>query len=138
MKEMTTEVKSYKCNWCGELHKNEHSADECAFNHAKENYANSLLQQGCNLRSIQYRCGFKWELTDEQKEITKDNCFVMSHWQCSKKPAYKITHITSCGYLKLWGKGGWSGYYGHDVKLEALGEVYPKEDLFVYGEGEEE
>ena len=93
-KEMTKEVLSYECNWCGKLYDNKLDADECAFIHAKTNYANSLLDSGRTLRSINYLCGFRWKLTQEQEEITNENCFVISHWQCCEKPAYQIGQIS--------------------------------------------
>lgn len=131
MKEMKSEVVSYKCNWCGKLHKSEVDADKCAFEHARYNLANSMLEAGNSLYLINYHCGFGWKLTEEQKDITKDNCFIVSHWQLCKKPAYRINQIDVNGKLKLWGKGGWAGYYGNWVRLGELGKPYPKEDLFI-------
>lgn len=131
---MTEQITSYKCNWCGKLHKSEINAGECAFEHAKINYANSLLDGGRSLETIRYLCGFHWNLTDEQKEITKDNCFVMSHWQYSDKPAYKIVQIDSKGKFKLLGKGGWDGYYGEWVRVEKLPKAHDPSEIFIYGE----
>lgn len=132
-KSMTEEVVSYKCNWCNSLHKTQVDADECAFRHAKENLANSLLRSGRSLESINYLCGFNWKLTEEQKRITKDNCFIVSHWQCCDKPAYQIVFIGHNGRIKLSGKGSWSGYYGNYVSLDSLLNPYPAEDLYVDG-----
>jgi hypothetical protein len=72
-------------------------------------------------------------LTDEQKNITKDNCFIVSHWQCCEKPAYRITSIQDGGWLKLWGRGSWMGEYGGTVSVDKLPKSYPKENLFVCG-----
>jgi hypothetical protein len=130
-KNMTEEVVSYKCNWCGKLHKRESDADGCAFEHAKENYANSLLREGKSLLSINFFCGFDWKLTEEQKGITQDNCFIISHWQCCDKPAYKIVGITANGMLELCGKGSWSGYYGNAIRIDELPEPHPKEELYI-------
>ena len=134
IKEMTSEVVSYKCNWCGKLHDSETRAAQCSFAHAKHNLANSLLNDGSNLASIEFYCNFRWNLTEEQKGITKENCFVMSHWQCSKEPAYRIVSINE-GLLRLSGIGGWMGYYGNNVSLEDLPEPHAKEELFVYKNG---
>lgn len=130
-KEMVQEVVSYKCMWCNQLHKSETDADICALNHAKENLANSLWESGRNLESVEYWCKFGWKLSEEQKLITKDNCFVMSHWQCSDKPAYQITRFDERGNPKLWGKGGWSGYYGNFIQMKDLPEAHHKEELFI-------
>ena len=128
---MTGEVTCYKCNWCGKLHTYEVDADRCAFNHARKNYATSLLNDGHTLKTIKYLCGFNWNLTKEQEEITKDNCFIISHWQCCNKPAYKIVSINENGTLKLWGMGSWTGYYGETVDVNSLPKPYPKEELFI-------
>lgn len=130
-KEMVQEVMSYKCNWCGTLYSNQTDAYECAFKHAKYNLANSLLESGRTLRNINYHCGFNWNLTKEQEEITKDNCFIFSHWQCCEKPAYKIVEIDGSGKFRLRGKGSLSGYYGDWVRLDRLAKPYPKESLFI-------
>ena len=130
-KNMTEEVTSYRCNWCGKLHKRESDADKCAFDHARGNYATSLLREDRSLSSINYFCGFGWKLTKEQEDITQDNCFVVSHWQCCDSPAYRIVSISSNGTLELRGKGSWSGYYGNSVSIDRLPEPHPKEDLFV-------
>jgi hypothetical protein len=131
MTNMTEEVVSYKCNWCNKLHKSEVDADKCALEHAKENLANSLLNNGYPLSSINYFCGFNWSLTKKQESITKYNCFVISHWQCCDKPAYRIVRINERGYLMLRGKGNWSGYYGDWVKIDRLPVAHSKDELFV-------
>jgi len=127
---MTEEVKSYKCNWCGKLHKRETYADICALKHAKYNLANSLLKAGYPLESIEYWCRFGWKLKDEQKSITQDNCFIIFHWQCCDKPAYQIRSIDENGSLFLSGCGSWSGYYGNAVSIDRLPQPHPKEELF--------
>lgn len=130
--EMTSEAISYNCHWCGSLFSRKLDADECAYRHAKENYANTLLESGMELNYINRQCGFNWELTEEQNRVTKRNCFVVSWWQCSNEPAYQIVAINHMGYLKLWGKGGWTGYYGDYVPLKALHSPLPESKLFVY------
>ena len=132
MNEMVEEVSAYKCNWCGEIYNREIGAAECAFKHAKTNLANALLKQGSNLEQINYMCGFHWNLSDEKKKITKDNCFIISHWQCCEKPAYQIQRIEANGLLWLWGKGSWSSGYGDYVSIDRLPEPYPKEELYSY------
>lgn len=131
IKPQIEEVKSYKCNWCGELYTNEYSAAKCAFNHAKIKLANIMLMDGDSLESIERVCNFGWNLSDVQKRITKDNCFIVSYWQCCDKPAYRIMRIDYNGYLLLHGKGGFSSY-GSIVSLRNLPQPHPKEELFIY------
>lgn len=131
MKKMTTEVISYKCEWCGDLHMSQLDADKCAYKHAKVNLANSLLSSGYSLGSIDFYCGFNWVLDEDKKNITNDNCFIMSHWECCEKPAYQIVRIDDAGNLKLWGKGGWGGGYGDFIPINRLPKPHPKEDLYV-------
>lgn len=129
---MTEEVMSYKCNWCNKIYKRQFDADECAFNHARINLANTLLNEGTTLASIEYWCGFHWNLTEEQKNITKDSCFIISHWQCCEKPAYKIVAIEGRGCLRIWGIGGWSGGYGNTISLDRLPKPHSKEEFYSY------
>jgi hypothetical protein len=128
---LTEEVLSYKCNWCNELYKMKRDADICALKHAKYNLANTLLKDGYPLSSIEYWCNFGWNLKDSQKDITKDNCFIMSHWQCCNKPAYRIVSIQDGGYLRLFGIGSWSGGYGNTISIDKLPIPHSKEELFV-------
>ena len=132
MPKMTEEVKSYRCNWCGKLYSGYLEAERCAFDHARLNFANALLSSNYNLGFINYRCGFGWELSDKLKEVTKDNCFVFSHWQCCNKPAYRIVRIDKDGCVYLHGWGSWSGGYGNSIFPDELPEPHPKEDLFIY------
>jgi hypothetical protein len=125
------EIMSYKCNWCGSLYNDKLNANKCAFKHAQENLANQMLNEGCNLRSIEYQCGFHWNLSQEQEEITKDNCFIMPSWECCNKPAYKIIRIED-GFLYLFGVGGWSGGYGNRVSIKNLPTPHSKEEFYIY------
>ena len=127
------EIKAYKCGVCKHTYDREQEVLECEFKHARYNYANILLNKGYTLSSINYLCGFNWQLIKEQEDITKDNCFVISHWQGCNKPAYQIRRIEENGYVYVRGKGGWSGYYGSDIKVDQyyLKKPYPKEDLYV-------
>ena len=127
------EIKAYKCSICKHTYDREIDALECEFKHARCHYANAMLERGSNLRSIEYQCGFNWNLTDEQKEITKDSCFVISHWQCCDKPAYQIRSIEESGRVYVSGKGSWSGYYGNEVNISEyyMKKPCPKEELFI-------
>lgn len=127
------EIKAYKCGICKHTYDKEQDAFECEFKHARYNYANILLNRGYTLSTINYFCGFHWTLTKEQEDITKDNCFIISHWQCCEKPAYKIREIKENGYVYVSGKGSWSGYYGNDINIDDyhLKKPYHKEELFI-------
>jgi hypothetical protein len=131
-KPQVEEIMSYKCNWCGNLYNDKLNANKCAFKHAQTNLANQMLNDGCNLRSIEYQCGFHWNLTQEQEEITKDNCFIISHWECCNKPAYRITRIEDYGTLYLCGVGSWAGGYGNRVSINNLPIPHPKEEFYIY------
>ncbi len=131
MKPQVEEVMVYKCNWCGELHNNEVFADKCVFNHAKIKLANTMLNKGYTLQSISWQCGFNWELSDQEKGVTKDNCFVIAFWQCCEKPAYQIIKIEYGGFLRLSGVGGRNGY-SDVISIDRLPKPHPKEDLYIY------
>ena len=129
---MIKEIEAYECEVCGEIYKREADAARCFYDHAKERYANVLLDEKRGLRSINYLCGFDWTLTPEREQITKDNCFVISHWQCCDKPAYRIVEINSHGKVRLWGIGGWMGGYGNWMDIDKLPQPHEKEELYVY------
>lgn len=126
------EINAYKCVECGEKHEEYVSAVQCEYRHVKERLANALLKDGFTLNSINYQCGFNWNLTDKQEKVTKDNCFTISYLQCCKKPAYKITYIDSYGNITVCGKGSWSGYYSSIVELNKLRDPRPLSELYLY------
>lgn len=92
--------------------------------------ANDMLQNGATLmaaltRAHQTRPWWDGCLSVEDKvalmEITTDTGFVVSHWQCSEKPAYKPCELNHAGQVRLWGDvGSWSGPYGGWVHLSDL------------------
>ena len=120
----------YKCDKCGQSFDNKRGALQCEFNHAKEGLANQCLEDGFDLDFINWICGFNWKLTEEMKKVNKDNCFIISHWQCCDKPAYRIKKISYQGNLYLFGIGSWSGGYGNWRSIRALKEPHPKEELY--------
>ena len=130
MEDQVTKVESYKCRWCGELYGRESDACDCAFKHAQQRLATVLLRNGNTLSYINWKCGFGWTLKDDQKDITQDNCFIFSHWQCCDKPAYRIVEIESGGWLRLFGHGSWMGGYGGIVSPDKLPNAHPKEELY--------
>ena len=125
------EINAYKCKGCRITYDGKVDAYKCEFKHAQTALANSLWEEGHCLRTVNYYCGYGWTLSKEREEITKDNCFIISHWQCCDKPAYRITRIEDNGWLNVWGCGSWSGYYGNQMQVEDLKNPYPKEDLFI-------
>lgn len=122
----------YICEVCGRAFDHESGALDCEKIHKLEEQATNLLKDGKTLEEINEICNFKWKLRDDLKQVTKDNCFIISWWQCCGKPAYRITQINGWGVPYLSGKGGWSGYYGGYVKVYQLPDPHPKEDLFIY------
>lgn len=121
----------FVCERCGEAFSYESYALQCEEIHEKERLANELLNAGETLEVINDACGFNWKLRDDLKATTKDNCFVISYWQCCDKPAYRITSINGYGTLCLYGCGSWSGYYGNEVDISRLPLAHTKEELFV-------
>jgi len=126
------EIKAYKCSECKEIFDSEFEALKCEFKHKQAELANKMLDMGCPLRYINYICGFDWNLREELEEVTKDNCFVFSHWQCCNKPAYQIMSIEYGGVLNVRGKGGWMGYYGDKMFPNKLPTPHSKEELYKY------
>lgn len=126
------EITAYKCSGCQKLFDSELEAAQCEFKHKQADLANAMLRSGCSLDSINYLCGFNWDLREDLKCVTKGNCFAFSHWQCSNEPAYTIVGINYGGRLNVRGKGGWAGYYGKEMLPNELPKPYPEEELFVY------
>lgn len=122
----------YKCEYCGKAFDKERDVYECEFRHTKKLYANQLLNDGFDLGYINYQCGFNWNLSDEIKNVTKDNCFIIKHWQCCHKPAYRIVEIDERGNVRLFGIGSWDGGYGNWVNVKDLKEPHKKEELYEY------
>lgn len=139
-------VTRYRCEYCGELF---YSEEECLRHeerHRKINKANEMLNDGFTLKEINDECEIwtkeigHWVnniwyggIPKYLLNITKDNCFKISYWQCCEKPAYQIQSITMKGKLFLHGKGSWSGYYGGELELNNLNlkDPRPKDELFV-------
>jgi len=130
-------IEVYECKGCGSLHKSEREAARCEFDHAREAYANILLDEKNTLSAINYLCGFRWNLKPEHERVTTDNCFIVSHWQCCKKPAYRIVEISSNGMLRLRGMGSWMGYYGSWMDVGNLPSPHDAEELYVYKSNEQ-
>lgn len=123
----------YKCDYCGELFSLEEWCLKHEESHRKSEKANEMLNGGKTLEKINNECHLWSEVPDYLKNVTKDNCFVISYWQCCDKPTYKIVSITHKGKLRLFGCGSWSGYYGSelDINNNILQNPRPKEELFV-------
>lgn len=123
----------YKCDYCGELFSLEEWCLKHEGAHRRSEKANEMLDEGKTLEEINNECHFWLEVPDYLKNVTKDNCFAIGHWQCCDKPAYRIVSITHQGRLRLSGCGSWSGYYGGevDINYDNLRNPRPKEELFV-------
>lgn len=123
----------YQCDCCGEKflskeHCLEHEKKE--LNNIK---ANEMLHEGKSLKEINEECKIWNELPSYLEEVTEDNCFVVSHWQCCEKPAYQIQDIYD-GKLFLSGIGSWCGVYGGYLPINDhhLKRPYGKDKLYVY------
>ncbi len=123
----------YKCNYCGELFYTEEECLKHEQRHLDIEKANQMLEDGATLQEINDVCHIWHKVPEHLKEVTTDNCFVISYWQCCDKPAYKITSIYMDGRLRVWGCGSWNGYYGNplDINDSNLKNIHNKEELFV-------
>ena len=132
MEKFPEQVTRYKCPICEKEYRSERDADHCGYENLKERCINHDFKAGFTLEQIFDMYGlYTGRMTDEQKRITKDNCFVFSHLQCCDRPAYQIVHIGASGRITVGGKGSWSGYYGCEVSLDSLKNPRPKEELYV-------
>lgn len=126
-------VIKYKCDYCGELFSSEEWCLKHEESHKESEKANEMLDAGKTLEEINNECHLWYEVPEYLKNVTKDNCFVVSYWQCCNKPAYSICSITHKGRLRLYGCGSWSGYYSDelDINDKNLMIPRPKEELFI-------
>lgn len=127
------QVIKYKCDLCGELFDFENDCRAHEDRHERIYRANDMLRNGRTLKEIQDECNIWHEVPKKLENVNTDNCFVVRHWQCCDKPAYKIDTINMDGSVRLWGCGSWSGYYGHDIYLYSnlLLNPHPAEELFI-------
>lgn len=126
-------VIKYKCSDCGELFDSEEGCLEHEDRHERINKANEMLNDGHTLQEIQDACDIWYSIPEHLKNVNKDNCFVISWWQCCDKPAYRIDYIYMDGNVRVWGCGSWDGYYGNPVSLNSndLKNPHSKDELFV-------
>lgn len=126
-------VTRYKCDYCGKLFSSEELCLEHEESHRRSEKANEMLDAGKTLEEINNECHLWSEVPEYLKNVTKDNCFVISYWQCCDKPAYRIVSITHKGRLRLHGCGSWLGGYGDELGINDnnLKNPRPKEELFV-------
>lgn len=124
----------YACPYCEKDYSILSAAEYCRNDCYKAQEGNKLLESGATLKEINDKFNIWIELPEYLHNVTKDNCFVISHWQCCDYPAYKIISIKSGGKLFLWGKGSWSSGYGCDLNTSDynLKNPRPKEELYIY------
>lgn len=127
------QVIKYQCEYCGSLFNVKEICFEHEDKHERIDKANRMLRNGHTLMEIQNECNIWYSFPEHLKDVTTDNCFVVSYWQCCDKPAYRIVEIDMCGRVRLWGCGSWNGYYGDLVELNSsyLKKPHPKEELFI-------
>lgn len=122
----------HKCPECYEAYDRYNRATRCVYEHAREQALNADFESGYyTLEQLWRTYNIGTELSDKMKNITIDNCFVVSHLQCCDKPAYRIKHIDGYGQITVGGMGSWSGYYSSKVGYHSLQDPRPKEELFV-------
>ena len=137
------EVHGWKCPRCNKLFEEKKVAYCCLETHINEDNINKdFFDNNLSLGQIIKKYGniiwiWTYSLTEKQKTITKDNCFVIRHWQGCKKPAYKIERLFLHGMIKLGGVGGWSGYYSSVIKLDKYNLLDPRQkaELYEYKKG---
>jgi hypothetical protein len=127
------QVIKYQCEYCGGLFDTEMVCVDHEDRHKRVDLANQMLDNGSTLAEIQDECCIWYRMPEHLMNVTKDNCFVVSYWQCCDKPAYRIVCINMDRSVKLWGCGSRDGYYGSNVRLDSscLNNPRPKEELFV-------
>ena len=93
-----------------------------------------MWENGSTLGEIQKECEFWNTVPEHLMNVNKDSCFIIRHWQCCNKPAYRIMGIHFDGAVEVYGKGSWTGGYGNVVDLTSsnLKDPRPKEELYVY------
>ena len=121
----------WKCPICYKAFDTEREADICLYRHIKERCIDHDFQAGYPLGYIKQMYGMNWDLSEKQKGITKDNCFIISYLQCCDEPAYKIIHISESGKIEVSGKGSWTGYYSSIIRLDNLADPRPIDELFI-------
>jgi hypothetical protein len=129
-------VTKYRCEHCGDLLNSEEKCLEHEARHLMIYKANELLEEGKTLKEIndETLIWSDWDKVPQHLEnVTKDNCFTISYWQCCDKPAYQILYINFDGTVSVRGCGSWDGYYGNDLRLtdHSLRNPRPKEELFI-------
>ena len=77
----------YMCDYCGELFSSEEWCLEHEKAHKRSEKANEMLDEGKTLEGINNECHLWPEVPKHLKNVTKDNCFVISYWQCCDKTA---------------------------------------------------
>lgn len=138
------EVIRYQCECCGRIFYDKNDCLNHEKRHERVDKANKMLNDGFTLKEINDECKIWTNKIDNLEnlhcgipehllDVTKDNCFKISYWQCCEKPAYQIKEITMEGRLFLYGRGSWNGYYGGGLELNNLNlkDPRPKDELFV-------
>lgn len=94
-------VIKYKCSNCGELFDTPEATLKHEIRHEKIQKANKMLDKGCTLKQINDECEIWDSVPDYLDNVSKDNCFKISWWQCCEKPAYRITYIYFDGRVEV-------------------------------------
>ena len=135
-------VARYECPTCHSLENNDWSITHHLLGHAIDARIAVLWQEGRTLKEIEDLYHVFGSIVADRPEsdnsflichhnITKDNCFKISHLQCCDYPAYRITEITNGGKIYVWGIGSWDGGYRSAVSLGCLRDPRPLSELYV-------
>lgn len=129
-----TEVTKYMCDTCGELFSDSQDCIKHEQRHRDIKEANEMLKAGKTIADIQAACNI-WPngIPKHTEKITKDSCFVIKHWECCRKPAYRIVAIHFDGRLQVEGKCTNSGVYGNVISIDNtnLTDPRPADELYV-------
>jgi len=127
---MAKKIEAYQCSECNKTFITEVDADFCLLKHVRERCIRHRWEAGWALGLMDYTFGFHWKLTSKQRDVHKDNCFIIPYLQCCDKPAYRIRRIMPDGQIEVGGIGSWTGYYTSVVRIGCLEDPRPIEELY--------
>lgn len=123
----------YLCPECNEPYSDVDRAERCLAVHIKgQGIREDFFENGMTLGQVWDKYSIGIDMPDECKDISKDNCFVVSYLQCCDYPAYQITDISPYGEIEVCGDGSWNGGYCSKVGFHNLKDPRPLKELWKY------